>query len=97
MHPRNFGSGQSSARSTYVRPPLHESRDEILHFEHPRVSAVNRIAFRTQEIKATTTKPILCFELILMSTLTWITEKELEREIKNKGDQFRWNKNKKIL
>ena len=23
-----------------------------------------------------------------MSTLTWITEKELEREIKNKGDQF---------
>ena len=26
-----------------------------------------------------------------MSTLTWITKKELEREIKNKGDQFRWN------
>ena len=29
-----------------------------------------------------------------MSTLTWITEKELEREIKNKGDQFRWKKKK---
>ena len=27
-----------------------------------------------------------------MSTLTWITEKELERD-KNKGDQFRWKKN----
>ena len=26
-----------------------------------------------------------------MSTLTWITKKELEREIKNKEDQFRWN------
>ena len=26
-----------------------------------------------------------------MSTLTWITKKELERDIKNKGDQFRWN------
>ena len=26
-----------------------------------------------------------------------ITEKELEREIKNKRDQFRWKKNMKIL
>ena len=25
-----------------------------------------------------------------MSTLTWITEKELEREIENKGDEFCW-------
>ena len=25
-----------------------------------------------------------------MSRLTWITEKELEREIKNKGDEFCW-------
>ena len=32
-----------------------------------------------------------------MSTLTWITEKELEREIRNKRDQFRWKKNMKIL
>ena len=29
-----------------------------------------------------------------MSTLLWITEKELEREIKTKGDQFRWKKKK---
>ena len=28
-----------------------------------------------------------------MSTLTFITEKELEREIKTKEDQFRWKKN----
>ena len=28
-----------------------------------------------------------------MPTLTWITEKELEREIKTKGDQYRWTKN----
>ena len=26
--------------------------------------------------------------VFLMSTLTWITEKELERVIKNKGDEF---------
>ena len=32
-----------------------------------------------------------------MSTLTWITEKELEREIKTKGDQFHWKKNKKFI
>ena len=31
----------------YVRPPLHVSRGEILHFKYTRVSAVNRIATRT--------------------------------------------------
>ena len=30
-----------------------------------------------------------------MSTLTWITGKELEREVNN-GDQFRWKKNMKL-
>ena len=29
-------------------------------------------------------------------TLTWIIEKELERVIENKGDEFRVNKNMKI-
>ena len=29
--------------------------------------------------------------------MTWITEKELEREIRTKGDQFRWNKNIKTF
>ena len=32
-----------------------------------------------------------------MPTLTWITGTELEREINNKGDQFRWKKNMKII
>ena len=32
-----------------------------------------------------------------MSTLTWITVKELEREINNNGDQFRWKKNAKFI
>ena len=31
---------------TYVRPPLHVSRGEILHFKYPRVSAVNPTATR---------------------------------------------------
>ena len=31
-----------------------------------------------------------------MFTLTWITEKELERVIENKRDEFCWKKNMKI-
>ena len=31
-----------------------------------------------------------------MFTLTWITEKELERVIENKGDEFRREKNSKV-
>ena len=31
-----------------------------------------------------------------MSILRWITEKELELEIKNEGDQFRWKGNMTI-
>ena len=32
-----------------------------------------------------------------MSTLTWILRKQLEREINNNGDQFRWKKNMRII
>ena len=34
--------------------------------------------------------------LFVMFTLTWITEKELERVIENKGEEFRWKKKLKI-
>ena len=34
--------------------------------------------------------------LFFMFTLTWITEKELERVIENKGDKFRRKKNMEI-
>ena len=34
--------------------------------------------------------------LFLVFTLTWITEKELERVIENKGDEFRRKKNMEI-
>ena len=40
--------------------------------------------------------PTLSFDLISMSTLTWITEKELEREIKPKETNFVGRKTKKI-
>ena len=32
-----------------------------------------------------------------MSTLTWVSGKQLEREINNNGDQFRWKKNMRII
>ena len=36
-------------------------------------------------------------QMILMSTVTWITGKEIEREIYNNRDQFHWKKNEKII
>ena len=36
------------------------------------------------------------FHVIFMLTLMWITEKELERVIENKGDKFRRKKNMAI-
>ena len=36
------------------------------------------------------------FHVIFMLTLMWITEKELERVIENKGDKFRREKNMEI-
>ena len=42
-------------------------------------------------------KKVVSFStLSLMFTLRWITEKELERVIENKGEEFRWKKNMKI-
>ena len=32
-------------------------------------------------------------DVILMSTLRWITKKELEQVVKNNGDEFYWKKN----
>ena len=49
----------------------------------------NRVADRTFREKKQ--QQNLSFPtLFLMSTLTWITEKKLERVIKNKGHEFRF-------
>ena len=64
----------------------------------PLVSAVNHMAAQTfREEKTNNKKMSLSFHLILMSTLTWITGKELEREINNNGDQFGGKKNMKLI
>ena len=71
----------------YLGPPVHESRGEILHFKDPRVSAVNCMATRTfREKKYNNNKADSFFRLNfnVYIDVKWITEKELEREIKKK-------------
>ena len=68
MHPRKFGS--EKVVRTYgvrpsVRPPLHVSRDEILHFKHTRVLALNRIASQTFRDKNNNSKSDSFFPLNL--------------------------------
>ena len=53
------------------------------------------MAARTFRKKKRTTKSCL-FRRYFLFTLTWITEKKLERIIENKGDEFRGKKNMEI-
>ena len=79
---RKFGNLCISENRPYVRPALHVSRNEILHFTHPRVSTINRIASLPFTDKNKNQKRILSFDLLSMSTLTWMTEKELQSRTK---------------
>ena len=47
------------------------------------------MADRTFRKKKTTIKSRLFRRYFFMFTLTWMAEKELERVIENKGDEFR--------
>ena len=38
MHPINFGSEKIVRTSPYIRPPVHVSRGEILHYKHPGIA-----------------------------------------------------------
>ena len=53
------------------------------------------MAARAFRKKKQQTKSCL-FRRYFLFTLTWITEKELERVIENKEDEFRWKKNMEI-
>ena len=53
------------------------------------------MAARTFERK-NNNKVVSSSTLFLIFTLKWITKKELERVIENKGDEFRRKKNMKI-
>ena len=61
-----------------------------------RVLVVNRIATRAFKEKTTTTKLIVSSDLNFHVNID-VHNRELEQEIKNKGDQFRRKNNMKIL
>ena len=81
MHPRNVGSDKIVRKN--VRPPLYVSLGEAVHFKHPCILVVNHMATWTFREKKQQHSWVWFFNLILMYTLTWITEKELELELKN--------------
>ena len=58
---------------------LEDRRPRYGHMSHPDIK---------MEKKTTRSSLFLDF-ILIMFTLTWITEKELEREIQNKGEEFR--------
>ena len=51
---------------------------------------------RPDFLKKNNYKVVSFSALFFMSTIKWITEKELERVIENKGDEFRRDKNMEI-
>ena len=78
MHPRNFGSEQIVP--TYVHP----FRQAGVKFCISSTRAFGGTSYSRTfwDKKQQQKKPILSFELILMSLLACITKKELEPEIK---------------
>ena len=69
-----------------VRPPLHVRRDEILHFKHPRLFAVNPIVSLTFRDKNNNNKADSLFRLNfnVYIDVQWLTEKELEQDKKQR-------------
>ena len=104
LNVRNFGSDKivrtylSNVRM-YILLPLYVSLGKIWHFKHPRVLAVIRIVTHLdfqREKKQQQRRDVFSTKFYCLLAVTWITEKELEREMKNK-DEFRWKRNMRIL
>ena len=59
----------------------------------PQGSIWKEIAWPPELLGRKNNNKVVCFSTsFLMFTLTWITEKDLERVIEKKGDEFRWQK-----
>ena len=56
----------------------------------------NEITWSPRLLERKNNKVVSFSALFFMFTLTWITEKELERVIENNGDEFRREKNRKV-
>ena len=102
MHPRNFDSHLTG------RPPDRPSAPLAHQYKITQSSGMatqmqlevlvqgNRMAAGLLEREKNNNKFVSFSTLFSMFTLTWITEKGLERVIENKGEKFRWKKNMKI-
>ena len=67
-------------------------RGENSHLKHPHALAVNRLSTpKKHQLRR------VFFSTAFNVYTDVITEKELERKIKNKGDEFRWNNSMKIF
>ena len=90
MHPINFGSEKIVRTRLYICPPVHESRGEILHYNHPRV-ATRTLRDKKQQRR---------FFLSAYFTNLYIDVDNRERaraRDKNKDEQCSWKKKVKIL
>ena len=86
-NPRNFGSDKISV-IPYVRPPLHVSRGEILHFKHPCVLAINCMATRTFREKKQSKAESFFFRLNFnVYNDVDNRERARTRDKKNRGDE----------
>ena len=81
-------------------------RGEILHFKHPRVSAVNHMAtwtFRERKNNGNNNDNKKADSILRLNFNVFIDLDNCERarardkKKTNKGDQLRWNKNMEIL
>ena len=97
VHPRNFGPEKIVRTRPYLRPPLHVSLGEILHFKYQRVSAVNRIATRNFRDKKNHNNNADSFFRLNFNVYIDVDNRERGRDKKNKGDQFLWKNNLKML
>ena len=104
LNARNFGSDiivltyLSNVR-IYTLLPLYVSLGKIWHFKHPHVLAVIRIVTQLdfkREKKQQQRRDVFSTKFYCLLAMRWITEKELEREMKN-IDEFRWKRNMRIL
>ena len=106
MHPRNFGSHVT------VRPPVSPTdrpsasqayqckitqSTGMASYMQFKVLFGKEIAWPPEPVERRNNNKVVSFStFFLMFALTWIKEKELERAIENKGDEFRRKKNVKI-
>ena len=93
------------AKEMWYRPSVRTTgitmqNDSINRYGNPNATQRfnwNEITWPPRLLERKNNNKVLSFSaLFLMFTLTWTTEKELERVIENKGDEFRREKNMEI-